>query len=225
MNALLKKDMITSKNPLIIMNLLVGCVMVVLTIIGAKAPVYFPIYTFATLFIPIILNKFTATEETRKYYDMLINSFPVDRKDVVVSKYTFYLLVYFITSIFLLSIIFVLGKISGEDLKMLLFSQSFSFLYYVVIICVPNYIFYKASYDVAVKYSGFTLLGIIYLPMLVIFLAEKIFPSASKKVVGFFMKSIENGFLIIPLIFLIGLVIYGIITTLSIKGYCNKDLS
>lgn len=225
MNALLKKDFITSKNLLIIMNLLVLCGIGMVAFFEGTIMVASSVYLMASFLIPIVLTRLMSNDEMKKHYNMLINSFPVTRKSVVLSKYMFYMICYIITAIFLFSIMFILFKPSGEDIEYILFIQSMAFAVYALLIGVLNYMFYTKSYDVAIKYSSIVTITIIYIPMMLIPLAERIFPDTVNALKEFVYINFNNRpFVLISSIFLIGIVLYGICMLLSVRGYCKKDL-
>lgn len=226
MLALLKKDFITSRKSVIIMNLIAACILG-----GVSLFKEFPIeaismmYIMASIFIPLMSNKMMSTEEGKRNYDTIINSFPVSRKSVVISKNLFYFLMYLITSIILLLTIIIIKKPSTQDLTYILFIQSLTFIYYSLIIGIPNYMYYKFDYDVAMKYGVIVFLSIIYVPMIVLKIGEKVLPNFESKIISIIEAGNLQTMFIAVSAFLVGLLIYVVFTILSINGYSKKDLS
>lgn len=222
MIALLKKDLITCRYPYIVTVLAVGVVMAFVSIKDMNIAMF--IYVFCSILVPMMVNKFTATEELRKNYDIIINSFPVKRRDVVISKYIYYLITYITTAIILFGIITLVGDLSAEEIKISILIQSVVFLYYTLIQGISNYIYYKFEYSTATKYSTVVILGIVYIPMILLNLIDKMNPSIKEKVLSYGDRVMNNLPVVIVMIFLLGIVIYIIFILMSIKGYEKRDL-
>ncbi len=220
MIALLKKDFITSRKPLLIINIIAGLMLGLVTKYTRDA---LPMtYTVATLLVPVIVNRFTATSELRKNYDLIINSFPVKRRDVVLSKYIYYMIAYIISSIIMFSIVVTLGSLSKEELTTIFLIQSLTFIYYVLLIGATNYTYYKLEYSVAVKYSSIIMLSVFYLPYALIFAGKKFFPELSNNIINSIMSGSINRVTIVA--FLAGVIIYAIFMLLSVGAYNKRDL-
>ncbi|MEG2289169.1 MAG: ABC-2 transporter permease [Clostridium sp.] len=222
MIALLKKDLITCRYPYIVTVLLVGVVMSFVAIKDMNMAMF--IYVFCSILIPMVVNKFTATEELRKNYDIIINSFPVKRRDVVISKYIYYLITYITTVIILFGIITLVGELSVEEIKISILIQSIIFLYYTLIQGISNYIYYKFEYSTATKYSSIIILAIVYIPIIFFNLISKVNPSIKEKILSYGDKIMKNLPVVVVMIFLLGIVIYTIFILMSIKGYEKRDL-
>ncbi|MEG0671411.1 ABC-2 transporter permease [Clostridium sp.] len=222
MIALLKKDLITCRYPYIVTVLLVGVVMAFAAIKDMNIAIF--ICVFCSILIPMIVNKFTATEELRKNYDIIINSFPVKRRDVVISKYIYYLITYITTVVILFGIIMLVGELSAEDIKIGILIQSIIFLYYTLIQGISNYIYYKFEYSTAAKYSSIIVLGIVYIPMILLNLISKVNPGIKEQILSYGDNVMNNLPFVVAMILLIGIVIYMIFILLSIKEYEKRDL-
>ncbi|MEG1256180.1 ABC-2 transporter permease [Clostridium sp.] len=222
MIALLKKDFITSRYAYSIITLLVGVILAFTSIKSMEAAMF--IYVMGSMMIPIMVNKFTATEEMRKNYDIIINSFPVKRRDVVISKYIYYLVIYIATAVVLLGIITLVGRLNVEELKLILLVQSIVFIYYSLIQGVSNYIYYRFEYSTAAKYSSIIIISIIYVPFILVGFISKISPNIKEKFLSYGDKVMNNVPLVATTIILIGLAIYAVFILLSIEGYKKRDL-
>ncbi len=151
MKALLKKDFITSRYIYAVAILFVGIVLCISSMCSFE--VVMIVYVLGTSMIPLMVNKFTATDEMRRNYDVIINSFPVKRIDVVLSKFVYYLASYILTSFILLAVTLIVRRFNQEELTMIYIIQSLSFIYYYLMIGVTNFVYYRYDYSVATKLS------------------------------------------------------------------------
>lgn len=222
MVALLKKDFLTSRYIYSIITLIVVCVSVL--IVRIQPSVSMMIGVLGSVIIPSMVNKFTATEEMRKNYDIVMNSFPIKRKDVVVSKYLYYAILYFLTAIILQSIVIINSFGDSEVLLIILIGQGLGFLFYILMIGLPNFIYYSFDYEVAAKYSTIITIGIVYMPIILIELINKINPNIRIGLMEYISRSDQRGFILAGLVFLVGFILYAIIIIASYKGYKRRDL-
>lgn len=222
MGALLKKDFITSRYIYTISLLVVGIVLCFASMYSFEATLL--IYLLGTFIVPLIANKFTATDEMRRNYDVIINSFPVRRVDVVISKFIYYFIIYVLCSSILMSIVLLVGNFNQENLYIIYIIQSLSFIYYCLIIGVTNFIYYRYDYSVAAKYSAIIIIAVINVPIIILKLIDKIRPNIFKGISKYLLVStIPRVYLAIGII-LIGIIIYFFFIVLSIIGYRKRDL-
>lgn len=224
MLTLLKKDFITSKKMLIFLNLISAVILGFITIKANISEVSSIFYAIATMIIPFVANKAGAAEELKKHYDSLINSFPIKRKDVVISKYLYYLLLYVVSTVFLGAVVFILGKYDMEKISFAILIQSMVFIYFVLLTGVTNYIYYRFDYNVATKYGPIIIIVIIYLPILIYKLLSIIKPDFIDTVLVSMLGENFVQYKLPIIIFAVGLVIYFILMFFSIKRYKQKDL-
>jgi len=222
MIALLKKDFITSRYIYAVAILFVGIVLCISSICSFEATMI--VYVLGTLMVPLMANKFTATDEMRRNYDVIINSFPVKRIDVVLSKFIYYLASYILTSLILFTIIKIVGGLNQEQLTTVYIIQSLSLVYYFLIIGVTNFIYYRYDYGVAAKYSLIITMAIIYVPILFLKIIDKINPNIEIKITSYLLESTTNGAYLATAIILVGLMLYILFVVLSIIGYRKRDL-
>lgn len=222
MRALLKKDFITSRYIYTISLLVVGIALCFASMYSFEATL--SIYLLGTFIVPLIANKFTATDEMRRNYDVIINSFPVRRVDVVISKFIYYFIIYVLCSSILMSIVLLVGNFNQENLYIIYIIQSLSFIYYCLIIGVTNFIYYRYDYSVAAKYSAIIIIAVINVPIFILKLIDKIHPNIFKGISKYLLVStIPRVYLAIG-ITLIGIIIYFFFIVLSIIGYRKRDL-
>jgi len=222
MGALLKKDFITSRYIYTISILVVGIVVCFASMYSFEATLL--IYLLGTFMVPLMANKFTATDEMRKNYDVIINSFPVKRIDVVLSKFIYYLISYVLCSFILLLIMFLVGNFTKEQLTIIYIIQSLSFIYYCLIIGITNFIYYRYDYGVATKYSSIIIIAIINVPIIILRLVDNINPNISVKITNYVLESTAHGIYMATAIILAGLIIYALFVQLSIIGYRKRNL-
>ncbi len=222
MGALLKKDFITSRYIYTIALLVVGIALCFASMYSFEATLM--IYLFGTFIVPLISNKFTATDEMRRNYDVIINSFPVRRVDVVISKFIYYLIVYILCSSILMLIVFLVGNFSKEKLNIIYIIQSLSFIYYCLIIGITNFIYYRYDYGVAAKYSAIIIIAVINVPIFILKFIDKISPDIFLGVSNYLLESTIHGVYLAIGIILIGIMIYFLFIVLSIIGYRKRDL-
>lgn len=222
MKALLKKDFITSRYIYIVAILIVGMIVCFASMYRFEATLM--IYLLGTFMVPLMANKFTATDEMRKNYDVIINSFPVRRIDVVLSKFIYYLVSYILTSFILLAIITIVGDFHKEELTMIYIIQSLSFIYYCLIIGVTNFIYYRYDYGVAAKYSAIIVIAVINVPIMILKLIDKLSPNIFIKIRKYLLESTTNGVYLATGVILVGIIIYILFIGLSIMGYRKRDL-
>lgn len=222
MIALLKKDFITSRYIYAVAILFVGIVLCISSMCSFEATMI--VYVLGTLMVPLMANKFTATDEMRRNYDVIINSFPVKRIDVVLSKFIYYLASYILTSLILFTIIKIVGGFNQEQLTTVYIIQSLSLVYYFLIIGVTNFIYYRYDYGVAAKYSLIITMAIIYVPILLLKIIDKINPNIEIKITSYLLESTTNGAYLATAIILVGLMLYILFVVLSIIGYRKRDL-
>lgn len=223
MKALLKKDFITSRYVYTVAILIVGIVICISSIYNFEGGTLM-IYLLGTLMVPLMANKFTATDEIRRNYDVIINSFPVRRIDVVLSKFIYYLASYILTSFILLVIIIIIGNFHKEELTMIYIIQSLSFIYYCLIIGVTNFIYYRYDYGVAAKYSAIIVIAVINVPIMILKLIDKLSPNIFIKISEYLLESTSHGAYFGTAIILVGIIIYILFIGLSIMGYRKRDL-
>ncbi len=222
MGALLKKDFITSRYIYTISLLVEGIALCFASMYSFEATLF--IYLLGTFIVPLIANKFTATDEMRRNYDVIINSFPVRRVDVVISKFIYYFIIYVLCSSILMSIVLLVGNFNQENLYIIYIIQSLSFIYYCLIIGVTNFIYYRYDYSVAAKYSAIIIIAVINVPIFILKLIDKIRPNIFKGISKYLLVStIPRVYLAIG-ITLIGIIIYFFFIVLSIIGYRKRDL-
>ncbi len=222
MGALLKKDFITSRYIYTISLLVEGIALCFASMYSFEATLF--IYLLGTFIVPLIANKFTATDEMRRNYDVIINSFPVRRVDVVISKFIYYFIIYVLCSSILMSIVLLVGNFNQESLYIIYIIQSLSFIYYCLIIGVTNFIYYRYDYSVAAKYSAIIIIAVINVPIFILKLIDKIRPNIFKGISKYLLVStIPRVYLAIG-ITLIGIIIYFFFIVLSIIGYRKRDL-
>ncbi|HBA02894.1 MAG TPA: hypothetical protein DCW51_02375 [Clostridium sp.] len=222
MGALLKKDFITSRYIYTISLLVEGIALCFASMYSFEATLF--IYLLGTFIVPLIANKFTATDEMRRNYDVIINSFPVRRVDVVISKFIYYFIIYVLCSSILMSIVLLVGNFNQENLYIIYIIQSLSFIYYCLIIGVTNFIYYRYDYSVAAKYSAIIIIAVINVPIIILKLIDKIRPNIFKGISKYLLVStIPRVYLAIGII-LIGIIIYFFFIVLSIIGYRKRDL-
>ncbi len=222
MIALLKKDFITSRYIYAVAILFVGIVLCISSMCSFE--VVMIVYVLGTLMVPLMANKFTATDEMRRNYDVIINSFPVKRIDVVLSKFIYYLASYILTSLILFTIIKIVGRFNQEQLTTVYIIQSLSLVYYFLIIGVTNFIYYRYDYGVAAKYSLIITMAIIYVPILFLKIIDKINPNIEINITSYLLESTTNGAYLATAIILVGLMLYILFVVLSIIGYRKRDL-
>ncbi|WP_346937839.1 ABC-2 transporter permease [uncultured Clostridium sp.] len=222
MGALLKKDFITSRYIYTSSILVVGIVVCFASMFSFEATLL--IYLLGTFMVPLMANKFTATDEMRKNYDVIINSFPVKRIDVVLSKFIYYLISYVLCSFILLLIMFLVGNFTKEQLTIIYIVQSLSFIYYCLIIGITNFIYYRYDYGVATKYSSIIIIAIINVPIIILRLVDNINPNISVKITNYVLESTAHGIYVATAIILAGLIIYALFVQLSIIGYRKRNL-
>ncbi|MFR1709058.1 MAG: ABC-2 transporter permease [Clostridium sp.] len=222
MKSLLKKDFITSRYIYTIAILIVGIILCFASIYSFE--VTFMIYLLGTFMVPLMANKFTATDEMRRNYDTIINSFPVKRRDVVLSKFIYYLISYILCSLILLLIVFIVGNFNEEQVSMIYIIQSLSFIYYCLIIGATNFIYYRYDYSAASKYSLVIMMSIIYVPIIILKFVDKINPNIFIKVTNYLLESTVHGIYLAISIGLLGIFIYVLFIVLSIIGYRKRDL-
>lgn len=222
MKALLKKDFITSRYIYTIAILIVGIIVCFTSMYSFEATLM--IYLLGTFIVPLMANKFTATDEMRRNYDTIINSFPVKRRDVVLSKFIYYLISYILCSLVLLLIVSIVGNFNQEKLNIIYIIQSLSFIYYCLIIGTTNFIYYRYDYSVATKYSLVIMMSIIYIPMIILKVIDKINPNISIRVTDYLLESTTHGVYLATAVILLGIAIYVLFIVLSIIGYRKRDL-
>lgn len=222
MVALLKKDFLTSRYIYTVITLIVVVVMLVMMKINPIGALI--IATMGSVLIPVIVNKFTATEEMRKNYDMLMNSFPVKRSDVVISKYMYYLILHFLTGIILQGIVILSNRGDSSVLLAVLIAQCIAFLYYILLIGLPNFIYYHFDYDVATKYSMIITFVVVYTPMILMGIIDRINPNIRRRVLEYISAGKIDGFMLVGALFAIGILLYIIIIAASVMGYRRRDL-
>ncbi|WP_346915027.1 ABC-2 transporter permease [Clostridium sp.] len=222
MKALLKKDFITSRYIYTISILVVGIVVCFASMYSFEATLM--IYLLGTLMVPLMANKFTATDEMRRNYDVIINSFPVRKIDVVVSKFIYYFISYVLCSAILLLIVFLVGNFNQEKLTIIYIVQSLSFIYYCLIIGVNNFIYYRYDYGVAAKYSAIIIILVINVPIMILKLIDKISPNIFIKISKYLLESTTHGVYLAISMILVGIIIYILFIILSIIGYRKRDL-
>ena len=222
MKSLLKKDFITSRYIYTIAILIVGIILCFASIYSFE--VTFMIYLLGTFMVPLMANKFTATDEMRRNYDTIINSFPVKRRDVVLSKFIYYFISYILCSLILLLIVFIVGNFNEEQVSMIYIIQSLSFIYYCLIIGATNFIYYRYDYSAASKYSLVIMMSIIYVPIIILKFVDKINPNIFIKVTNYLLESTVHGIYLAISIGLLGIFIYVLFIVLSIIGYRKRDL-
>ncbi|WP_346931332.1 ABC-2 transporter permease [Clostridium sp.] len=222
MGALLKKDFITSRYIYTISILVVGIVVCFASMYSFEATLL--IYLLGTFMVPLMANKFTATDEMKKNYDVIINSFPVKRIDVVLSKFIYYFISYVLCSFILLLIMFLVGNFHKEQLIIIYIVQSLSFIYYCLIIGITNFVYYRYDYGVATKYSSIIIIAIINVPIIILRLVDNINPNISVKITNYLLESTAHGIYVATAIILVGLIIYTLFVQLSIIGYRKRNL-
>lgn len=222
MGALLKKDFLTSRYIYSVITLIVAVVLVFVIRINSVGGMM--IAVLGSVIIPVIVNKFTATEEMRKNYDVVMNSFPVRRKDVVVSKYMYYVMLHFFTAVILQGIVLLNHYGNVEVLVAVLIAQGLAFLYYILMVGLPNFIYYSFDYEVAIKFSTIIILVVVYTPILLMGFIDRINPNIRMKVIEYISKSENSGFKLAGMLFSIGVILYVIIIALSTRGYRRRDL-
>jgi ABC-type transport system involved in multi-copper enzyme maturation permease subunit len=222
MGALLKKDFITSRYIYTISILVVGIVVCISSMYSFEATMI--VYVLGTLMVPLMANKFTATDEMRRNYDVIINSFPVKRIDVVLSKFIYYLASYILTSLILFTIIKIVGGLNQEQLTTVYIIQSLSLVYYFLIIGVTNFIYYRYDYGVAAKYSAIIIIAVINVPIMILKLIDKLSPNIVIRITSYLLESTTNGAYLATAIILVGLMLYILFVVLSIIGYRKRDL-
>lgn len=223
MKALLKKDFITSRYVYTVAILIVGIVICISSMYSFEGGTLM-IYLLGTLMVPLMANKFTATDEMRRNYDVIINSFPVRRIDVVLSKFIYYLVSYILTSFILLAVIGIVGNFHKEELTMIYIIQSLSFIYYCLIIGVTNFIYYRYDYGVAAKYSAIIVIAVINVPIMILKLIDKLSPNIFIKISKYLLKSTTHKVYLATGVILVGIIIYILFIGLSIMGYRKRDL-
>jgi hypothetical protein len=222
MKALLKKDFITSRYIYAVAILFVGIVLCISSMCSFE--VVMIVYVLGTSMIPLMVNKFTATDEMRRNYDVIINSFPVKRIDVVLSKFVYYLASYILTSFILLAVTLIVRRFNQEELTMIYIIQSLSFIYYCLMIGVTNFVYYRYDYSVATKYSSIIIIAIINVPIIILQLINSIKPNFEIKITSYLLESTTNGAYFATAIILVGLMLYILFVVLSIIGYRKRDL-
>lgn len=222
MGALLKKDFITSRYIYTISILVVGILVCFASMYSFGATLL--IYLLGTFMVPLMANKFTATDEMRKNYDVIINSFPVKRIDVVLSKFIYYFISYVLCSFIFLLIMFLVGNFPKEQLTIIYIVQSLSFIYYCLIIGITNFVYYRYDYGVASKYSSIIIIAIINVPIIILRLVDNVNPNISAKITNYLLESTAHGIYVATAIILLGLIIYALFVQLSIIGYRKRNL-
>lgn len=221
MIALLKKDFLISRFSYTLLTLFVTLAIIGLSIVSKEGSIV--IGTMGSAFIPLIVNKFASTEEMRKHYDVVMNSFPVKRSDVVISKFIFYLIIYFLTAALFMIITTLFNGLQGFELSMFLFVNSLIFIYYILFIGIPNAIFYCTDYEAYMKYSAIITIVIVNLPILGGVFLEKAFPGAKESLMKLMYNTSIYKSILIVLGF--GLLLYIALMIISIVGYRKKDLA
>lgn len=222
MKALLKKDFITSRYIYIVAILIVGMIVCFASMYSFESTCF--IYLLGTFAVPLMANKFTATDELRRNYDVIINSFPVRRIDVVLSKFIYYLISYILCSLVLMLIVSIVGNFHKEELTIIYIIQSLSFIYYCLIIGVTNFIYYRYDYGVAAKYSAIIVIAVINVPIIILKLIDKLSSNIFIKISKYLLESITHGAYLAIGMILLGIIIYILFIGLSIMGYRKRDL-
>ncbi|WP_346934623.1 ABC-2 transporter permease [Clostridium sp.] len=222
MGALLKKDFITSRYIYTISILVVGILVCFASMYSFEATLL--IYLLGTFMVPLMANKFTATDEMRKNYDVIINSFPVKRIDVVLSKFIYYFISYVLCSFILLLIMFLVGNFPKEQLTIIYIVQSLSFIYYCLIIGITNFVYYRYDYGVASKYSSIIIIAVANIPIIILKLISNVNPNISVEITNYFLGSTSHGVYLATGVILVGIIIYILFIGLSIMGYRKRDL-
>lgn len=221
--ALLKKDYYINRFIFAALLLGIGAVIILLSIYSGEGSIV--VGVMGTLLVPMLINKFSSTEEMRRNYDFIFNSFPVKRRDIVISKFLYYIIVYIVTAIVFGTLIVCFNKLEGFDINMVLLLEGFMFLYYSFIIAIPNFIYYFFSYEVSVKYSTIITLGIVYVPIILIGLVVRMYPELVNSIKSFVLDSPSGLGRTALLLTVAGVFVYLIFMILSIKGYSRRDLN
>lgn len=222
MLALLKKDFLTSRFIYLVTILIAILGLIIINKINPIGA--FTIAMVASVLIPVIINKFTATEELRKNYDMLMNSFPIKRSDVVISKYVYYLTQHLLTVVLLQGTVILLNR--GEEglLITILLAQGAALIYFIFFIGAPNLMYYCFDYSTAMKFSPIIIILAANAPILIGALVKKVNPNFTEQI----MRAIEVGgnpiYKLAGVMVAGGFIIYGIIILISIQGYKRRDL-
>lgn len=221
MIALLKKDYITSRIPYVV-AMFIG--VVVILIISKLSPIGGLILsTMGSVFIPLIVNKFTATEEMRRNYDAIINSFPVKRKDVVYAKYLYYLIIHGISAIVLQGVV-LWSNIGNHHMTcVVLVAEGIALLYYCILIGIPNVIYYSFDYEVAIKYSSIVMFLVAYIPIIIIGGIGSN-TNLRNSIISFVNSQNITAVSVGVILLLIGLALYTVIILISVRGYEKRDL-
>ena len=222
MIALLKKDFLTSRFIYLVTILIVIIGLIIVNTINPQGALI--IALIASVLIPVIINKFTATEELRKNYDMLMNSFPIKRSDIVVSKYLYYLIQHIVTVVLLQGGVLFLNRGQEGVFITILLAQGAALIYFIFFIGAPNLVYYCFDYSTAMKYSSIITILAANAPIIITAVVKKINPNAMQKL----LKAIEAGgnpiYNLVGMVIIGALVMYGAIIWISIKGYKRRDL-
>lgn len=223
MKELLKKDYLTNRFIFTVMLLIACAGVIILSFI--KSEISILIGVLGSVFIPFMANKMSSTEEMRKHYDLVMNSFPIKRSDIVISRYIYYIIILLISAVVLVPITIIFNSLEGFDIKILMLIECLLFAYYVLLCVIPNTIYYCTEYERAAKYLSIIMVTILYIPPVVI----GVIFNASPSLQVFLLNIITNGgsrFIILLLcIILIAIVVYVAGILISIVGYKRRDLN
>lgn len=190
----------------------------------SMAPNGFGLYVFPPMAITYIFISFAANYDEKNKSEIVLNSLPLKRNDIVISKYIS-IFVFAIIGIIYAILIGFIGKATGLPM----FSRSISFLDIVSVftaVCIFSSIFFPVYFKFGyIKMNFFNVI----LVMLIIFVPSSVIEYATENPNNIFVIKINyfinntSSFTHNSLALLIGLIFFFISLMISIRIYKNKE--
>ncbi|SHK40410.1 ABC-2 family transporter protein [Hathewaya proteolytica DSM 3090] len=221
MIAMLKKEFLCSKFILIICMTILSIFIISCSIfMNTKGTLV--ISSMVSLMIPLLIENFSSTEEMRKNFDLVMNSFPVKRSDVVYAKFIYYLILYLMTFSIFTVLMLVFNKFNSTDLGQFFLMESVMFMFYSIFMGLRTCLYFACDKSIIMKYGTVLTLSIIYGPMLILALINRLLPDISKKI-KLLLSSMSFINKTTIIIFVMSLILYFIFMFIGAMGYNKKD--